>query len=301
MKLQGYMIGLLALCLGTSCDTDSGTITGQTESREEIEAELVSHLKQYANVPAQPLPQGMGVGIYAAPYDQAPTASKPSHSNIKCISSPSGTLNLAGELKLQEGEDYSFYAYAPYKTETPDHPVAIPFAHGEDVLLCTGHPSLQNVSYDNRSVSLDFIHLTAQIGFIVKVDENANIGKLQSTSVLHATGFLPEALLNLGTGELSATGEPSEQTEVKVAAIADGNGIYSLSSDPMCFFITPDEPQTIHLRITHEGVTHEGDITDTFVPGESSIYTVWLNSQTDLSITASITDWINQYESIDIN
>lgn len=301
MKLPNYMIGLLALCLQTSCNSDNNMIGGQTEPEAEVEAEFVSHLKQYAGSSSSLLPQGISVGIYAAPYNQMPSASASDHSNIRYVSTPSGNLTSTGRLKLQEGEDYTFYAYAPYKTLTPVNSENIPFVHGEDVLLCMENPSLQKVSYDNRSVSFNFAHLTPQIQFVVKVSENAGIGSLQSTSVLRASGFLPEAQLNLNTGKLTSVGEPSEKTDVTVAATPDEKGVYHLSSDPVCFFVTPNEPMNIHLRITHEGVTHTGDIATLFVPGESSVYTVWLNSQPELEITTHITDWINQYESIDIN
>lgn len=301
MKLPGYIIGLLVLCLHTSCDTDDSTLPGQTEPEEEIELALISHLRQYAGEPKLPLPQGTVVGVYAASYNQPPATSSPNLSNIRCVSDLQGNLNSYGLLKLQEGEDYSFYAYAPYKTGTSDFTDTIPFVHGEDVLLCTGKSFLRNVSYDNRSVSFDFIHLTAQIRFVVKVIEDSSIGDLQSTSVFHASGFIPEARLNLSTGELLPTGDASEQTDVKAAAALDEHGLYSLSSDPVCFFTTSGEQQTFHLRVTHAGITYTGDISALFVPGESSTYTVWIGSKTGLEVTVSIVAWINRYESIDIH
>lgn len=301
MKLPHYIIGLLALCLQTSCDTNNSTMDGQTEPKGEIEAELVSHLTQYANASTLVLPQGTTVGIYAAPYGQEAEASLPACSNVRCVSGLSGELDSAGELKLQEGNDYSFYAYAPYKAGASDNLQAIPFVHGEDVLLCTGNPSLLKAGYNNRNVSLSFVHATSQIRFIVKVKENANVGNLQPTSVLRASGFLPEAQLNLNTGKLTPTGEPSEQTDVKATAAPDEKGIYNLTSDPVCFFAIPDTPQTIHLRVTHAGITHTGDITAVFMPGESSVYSIWIDSQPQLEVSTFITDWVNQYESIKIN
>ena len=301
MKLPHYIIGLLALCLQTSCDKGNSTIVGQTEPKEGIEAELVSHLIQYVNAPTLVLPQGTTVGIYAAPYEQAAEAATAACSNIRCVSGLSGELDAAGELKLQEGKDYSFYAYAPYKDETQDNPQAIPFMHNEDVLLCTGSPSLLKVGFDNRNVSLNFIHRTSQIRFIVKVKEDANVENLQPTSVLRVSGFLPEAQLNLNTGELTPTGKPSEQTDVQAVAAPNEKGIYELASDPVCFFATPDSPQTIHLRVNHAGDTHTGDITTIFVPGESLLYTIWIDSKPQLEVSAFITDWVNQYESIKIN
>lgn len=301
MKLSNYMIGLLTLCWCASCDTDSSSLAEQTDTKKEIEVKLNSHIGQYADSPALLLPQGTVVGIYAAPYSQTPLASEPECSNVRCISDDAGNLNSAGRLKLHQGEDYSFYAYAPHKADAINHPDAIPFAHGEDVLLCTEKPSLRNVTPDNCNVSVDFVHLTSQIRFIVQVNENAEVGKLQATSVFHASGFLPEAHLNLATGELIAEGEVTEQTDVKVAATPDEQGGYSLATGAVCFFTTPDEPQTIHLRVTHENITYTGDITAVFVPGESAVYTVWIDSKSHLRVTVSATDWINRYESIDIN
>lgn len=300
MKLSGYILGLLALCMQPSCDSDSRFLSGETEPGGEIEPAFVSHMKQLADEPEKLLPQGTVAGLYAAPYGQSPAASAPDHSNIRCVCGLAGNLDPAGNLQLKEGEDYSFYAYAPYKTGTPLQPEAIPFRHGEDVLLCTGNPSLRNVGSDNRSVSLRFLHLTAQIRFIVKISEET-AGTIQPTTVLHVSGFLPEATLDLVTGRLTASGESSGLTDLKVAATADETGLYSLASDPVCFFTTPDTPHSIRLRVTHEGITHTGDITAAFVPGESSVYTIWIGSQVGLNLTAAITDWVNLYESIDIH
>ena len=305
MKLSNYMIGLLALCLQTSCNEGNSMTTEETEpeteTKQEIEAKLFSHLKQYADKPALLLPQGTVVGLYATPYNEAPVAAETGNSNIRCIADNSGNLNPAGKLKFKEGESYSFYAYAPYKTEAPDGAEVIPFVHGEDVLLCTDNPSLQNAGYNNRSVSLNFVHLTSQIRFIVKLGDDAVIAPLQPTSVMRISGFLPAAQLNLYTGKLTPTGEASEQTDLKVAATRKENGEYSLESDAVCFFTKPYEPQTLHIRVTHEGVSHEGDITAVFVPGESTIYTIRIGLQTGIQISTHITDWINQYESIVIN
>lgn len=303
MKLSSYIIGLLALCLQTSCNEGNGIATEEpeTEAEREIEAKLVSHLKQYADEPAHLLPQGTVVGLYATPYNEAPVAAEAGNSNIRCIADNAGNLNPAGKLKLKEGEDYSFYAYAPYKTEVPDGAGIISFAHGEDVLLCTGNPSLQNAGYDNRSVSLNFVHLTSQIQFVVKLSNDASIAPLQPTSVMRVSGFLPGAELNLYTGKLTPTGEASGQTDLKAAAKREENGEYNLASDAVCFFTHPHEPQTLHIRVTHEGVVHEGDVTAVFVPGESTVYTIRIGLKTGIQITTHITDWINQYESIVIN
>lgn len=300
MKLLSYILGLLALCLQPSCDGDS-TPGGDVEPQEEIEPDLFSHLAPYADEAARPLPQGTEVGLYAVPYGQPSTAADTDHANIRCVSDLYGHLNAAGLCKLHEGEDYSFYAYAPRKTEPGGRPEALPFRHGEDVLRCTGNPALQKVGDDNRTLSLTFAHLTAQIRFIVQVSEGSGAGPLQSTSVLRVTGFLPEGRLDLTTGELTAYGEPSEQTDLKAAAVAGKKGDFNLASDPVCFFTTPGEPQTLQVRVTHEGTTRTGDITAVFVPGESSVYTVWIGAQTGLRVTVAVTDWINRYESIDIN
>lgn len=300
MKLSGYILSLLILSLSSSCDTDSNSLTGQTEPKEDIELKTVSHIKTYTGVAALPLPQGTVVGIYASPYNQEPAAADPDHANVRCVCGLSGNLDSSGELKLKEGADYSLYAYAPFKTGTNFRPEAISFQHGQDVLVCTGNPSIRNVSYDNRNVSLNFIHLTAQIRFIVKIGEEGT-GTILPTTVFRASGFLPEGRLDLATGNLTALGEPSEQTDVKAASIADEKGIYSLSTEPLCFFTTSGEPQTFQLHVTHEGILYTGQITAVFVPGESSLYTVRIVSQVGLNITATIADWISQYESIDIN
>lgn len=305
MKVSNYIIGLLALCLQTSCDESNSAITGKTESETEgqgtIEAMFVSRLKQYAGASVLLLPQGTPVGLYAAPYGEAPDAADTGNCNIRCIADKSGSLNPAGKLKFREGNDYSFYAYAPYKAKALDDPEAIPFVHKEDVLLCTDNPSLQNAGYDNRSVSLNFAHLTPQIRFVVQLSKEPDIGSLQSTSVMRVSGFFPYAQLNLHTGKLIPAGEVSEQTDLKVAATSGDNGEYSLASDAVCFFTTPNEAQTLHVRVTHKGVIHEGDITVAFVPGESTVYTIRIGSKTGIEITTHITDWINQYESIVIN
>lgn len=303
MKLRNYTIGLLVFYLQASCSGESTVIADRAETGPEggIELELFSHLKQYAGTSTLLLPQGKYVGIYVAPYNELPAHAETGNSNIRCVSDSYGNLNPAGNLKLREGKDYSFYAYAPYKAEASGKPEAIPFVHGEDVLLCAGNPSLLNAGYDNRSVSLEFVHLTPQIQFVVKLSEEAGIGPLQSASVLRVSGFLPGALLDLNTGKLTPAGEVSERTDVKVASIPNEDGIYTLSTDPICFFATSNGPQTLHLRVTHEGVTYVGDINQVFIPGESIIYTIRISSKTELEITNSITDWINQYESMAIN
>lgn len=303
MKLPSYYIlySTLMLLLSSACSNNiPDSVTEEIDSQD-IVLKLGSNLRKYSATNTIVLPENAHIGVFAAPYNQPSTTCESQCVNIDFAADASGSLTSANPLKLHEGDDYSIYAYVPYKQEASGNPESILFIHGEDVLGCPDVPFIIATDDNNCSTSLNFAHLTAQIQFIVKVSDESVSGSLNALSVLRATGFPSKARLNLTTGVLSTTGEVSEQADVKTAATVNEQGKYELISSPVCFFITPDAEQTIHLRITHEGNIYTGEITAIFQPGESYSYTVWLSGQQQkLTTSMAITDWINQYESIDI-
>lgn len=301
MKVPGIL--LLFFCAGllSACDGNLPDSFSDEPEKEEIVLKLSSNLKQYAVTRTSPLPQQTEVGVFVPEYQCATTTCDAAHSNVKFTADTSGGLSSENPMKLTEGGNYNVYAYSPFKKEAADAPEYIPYSHGDDVLGCPIPPAILKTNAHNCNVSLKFVHLTAQIQFIVRVSDESSLGSLNAMSVLRVEGFLPEARLNLTAGTLSVNGEPSEQSTVKAAANTDEAGKYQLVSSPVCFFVMPKDEQTLHLRVTHNGVTRTGTIRTSFQPGVSYTYTVRIDTESGLSTSVAITDWINRYESIDIN
>lgn len=290
---------LILLIVAGMAGCNSGDDTSGTEP---IPAALrfSSDIRQY-NGSFIPLPERTETGLFISPSGQSAASAQADCFNLKFTSGANGELLAQSPVGLTEHENYTVYAYAPYQ-EHVDDPESILFAHGTDVLGCTVPAEIRDVSAPQYIGTLRFVHCTAQIRFVVKIADDSSLGKLTATSVLKVTGFLPQGRLSVSGGNLTGEGEASEATAVKVAAGRNGEGEeYSLQSDAVCFFTIGDAPQTILLRVTHEGVTRNGSITQAFLPGESYLYTIYVSNSFELTLTATLTPWIHEDETIEFD
>lgn len=285
----------------------TGIVASCSPKKEEpasIPASIVlrinSDIQQYTGT-FTPLPEKTEIGLFIVSAKQAPSSALTAYYNLKFTAGSDGQLHSENPAKLTENESYTIYAYAPFQEET-DNPESIHFTHGTDVLGCMIPAEIKNADVTHYTGTLEFTHRTAQIRFIVKITDEESLEELAATSVLKATGFLPEGRLNISNGSLTGEGEPSEATSVKAAAMDNEiNGKYTLESKATCFFLRPDTAQTIQLRVTHRGVIHTGSITQLFQPGESYIYTIYVGRKPELTLKATLTPWINVNETIEFN
>lgn len=294
---NGWLILLLFVAGMVGCHAGDDTSGG-----ESVPAVLRfrSDIRQYSGS-FIPLPERTETGLFISPSGQSAASAQADCYNLKFTSGANGELLSQSPVGLTEHEDYTVYAYAPYQEKVED-PESILFAHGTDVLGCTVPAEIRDVSAPQYTGTLRFVHCSAQIRFVVKIADDSSLGELAATSVLKATGFLPQGRLNVSNGNLTAEGEASEATAVKVAAGRNGQEEeYSLESEPVCFFTLGDIPQTILLRVTHEGVTRNGSITQVFHPGESHLFTIYVSNSFELTMTATLTPWINEDETIEFD
>lgn len=266
----------------------------------EVFLELRSEQSHYASESRQ-LPEGTRIGVWGAPYGQPATATPEENRNLGFTASANGALMPdTSPLRVKEGEGCTLYAYAPYKSTVAD-PEAILFSHGEDVLGCPESAGIDQVSPDHCSAVLSFVHLTAQIRFVVVVDGDSGLEPLGPGSVIRISGFLPEGTLRLSDAVLTGSGDSSEDTDITaVAAQEEPEGDYGLATSPVCFFTTSGTPQILTLRVTHGGVTRTGSIVSEFTPGESLTYTVRIGRVEPLLLTATLTPWIYKDDIIEI-
>ena len=246
------------------------------------------------------LPIGIEVGVWIAPYDKTVSSTPEEYKNMKFTVAETGSLLPATSLRLKEGTGCTFFAYAPYKPAASD-PESIRFTHGEDVLGCTEHTGIEQVRADQHSAQLSFVHLTAQIRFVVVVENGSGLEPLGPQSVIRVTGFLPEGILDLSDVSLTGSGEPSDTTDVTAAATRKEPGKpYQLETESVCFFTTPSSAQTFSLRVTHNDMTYTGTITAEFHPGESLVYTLHVGTGQQLSLEATLNPWTYHYDKIEL-
>lgn len=267
---------------------------------EEVTLRLTSGLQQYANKHI-PLPKGTEPGIFVVDAGKRASLTLEDGFNVRCTCDGMGQLTSEDPVRLSEGGSYKVYAYAPYINEINSKESLI-YTGSVDVLGCQECAEIHDVKHTHCTGALEFIHCTAQIRFIVVITDEAALGKLGAKSVLKATGFLPQGRLNIAKGTVTGEGIPSEQTAIKAAAaVNETDGLYHLESSPACFYVVPGENQTIGLRVTHEGIVHIGSITQVFQPGESYTFTIYLGSQSELTLKATLVPWIYEQEVIEFN
>lgn len=280
------------------CHSGQEGLASLEPSGQEVVLRLSSGLRQYASNRV-PLPAGTQPGIFVVDMEQRASLILEDGFNVRCTSDAEGQLMSENPVRLSEGGNYKVYAYAPYIDGISKEKMF--YSHGVDVLGCHKCAEIHGVKPDDCTGVLEFIHCTAQIRFIVEITDETAWGKLGATSVLKATGFLPQGRLNIAEGTVTGEGTPSELTVVKAAASLDAADEYHLESSPVCFFVVPDEAQTIGLRVTHQGVTHTGSITQVFRAGESYIFTIYLGSQSELSLEGTLVPWVYEDVIIDFN
>ena len=263
-------------------------------------ASIISCKSNLAGTSAPELPEAVNFGTYV-PYTRtaAITSSNIADFGVYAFYSPSGgwddglVPDFMFDQKVEgsaaagfsyapikywpknEGETISFFAYAPYKSDSngiseqslpssagaPQISYSLPDDEASQVDLLCAAPALARTAFDGQ-VSFSFSHVLSRIGVSVKTDASVLSGgsAIYLNSVSIEAGFPSSGVLSLGDGSWSNVQAGALRTYLRdlgstESGLAVGTSEYPVFSGDDFVMCIPSDDLSLGLTVTYTLVT----------------------------------------------
>lgn len=227
MRKTIYLLGIALLGLFAGCEDDADGIAGDVGSELHLSA-LIDGLE--ASDAAYRFQGGQDVGFWLSSTDVSAVLNEADGVKNGRFSQSAGGLVSEPRMRWDSHSSLMVYGYSPYDSEAATNPSAyvfdmdrrqdtlanLPSGNGKCDFLWTSH----RVERVEKPVALTFHHLMCKVVLHVK-SSSAIPGSLVG-GVLSVCNALPQAVIDLGKGEVTASGEKTRITAMELAGVPAG-------------------------------------------------------------------------------